>query len=311
MNISRKSFLKQFLAGTAGVAVAPHLLLARPKLNKKLVILHTNDTHARIDPFPKNHPQYGGMGGFAKRAELVESVRAKEKNVLLLDAGDVFQGTPYFNLYGGELDYKLMSKLQYDASTLGNHEFDNGVDGWLKVRKFAEFPILNSNYKINRTDAREAVDNLLIKELSGIKVGVFGLGIDFKGLILESQHEGFRYFDPVNTARGIARNLKHYLKCDFVICLSHLGFEYPDNSRTVSDKVVAREVPDIDLIIGGHTHTFLDKPFEVFHVDGRITRVVQAGFGGIRLGRIDYNFSPLNEIKAVTQTHLPVLESKG
>jgi 5'-nucleotidase len=309
MSISRKTFLKQFLAGTASAVFAPRILMARPAVYKKLVILHTNDTHARIESFPKNHPEFGGMGGFAKRAELVEQVRAQEKNVLLLDAGDVFQGTPYFNLYGGELDYKLMSKLRYDASTLGNHEFDNGVDGWLKVRKFAEFPILNSNYKISRTDAREAVDNLLVKELGGVKVGIFGLGINFKGLILESQHEGFRYFDPVNTARGVARNLKQYLDCDFVICLSHLGFEYEGDA--VSDKIIAREVPDIDLIIGGHTHTFLDKPFEVYHTDGRITRIVQAGFGGIRLGRIDYQFNPLNEIKAVAQAQMLVSQKMG
>lgn len=309
MSISRKTFLKQFLAGTAGALASPHILMGRANTTKHLTILHTNDTHARIEPFPENHPDFGGMGGFARRAQLVTEIRNKEKHVLLLDAGDVFQGTPYFNLYGGELDYKLMSRLGYDAGTLGNHEFDNGVDGWLKVRKFAEFPILNSNYKISRSDAREAVDNLLIKDMGGVKVGIFGLGIDFPGLILESQHEGFRYFDPVNTARGVARNLKQYLNCDLVVCLSHLGFEYQDDR--VSDKVVAREVADIDLIIGGHTHTFLNKPFEVYHNDGRVTRIVQAGFGGIRLGRIDYQFNSLNEITAVNQANVSVSQSMG
>lgn len=301
--VDRRSFLKQFLAGAAGVAMAPNMVLSnRDELT--ISILHTNDTHARIDPFPENHPQYANLGGFARRARLVKQIRKTDKHVLLLDSGDVFQGTPYFNLYDGELDYKLMSQLGYDASTLGNHEFDNGVDGWLDVVKHANFPVLNSNYDIDRTDAQEAVSNILIKEFEGVKVGIFGLGVDFDGLVLKELHKGFRYFDPVGVARGVTRNMKRYMDCSVVICLSHLGYRYEDDR--ISDQKLAREVPDIDLILGGHTHTFLDQPEEVRHSDGSITRINQVGFAGIQLGYLKLRLNNLREITMVNHHSVTV-----
>ena len=143
----RRDFISRVAGGAAalGLSSVPFDILARNEIIK-LTILHTNDVHSHIDPFPMNDPKYPGMGGVAQRAAIIDKIRAEEKNVLLLDSGDIFQGTPYFNLYGGELEMKLMSKMQYDASTVGNHDFDNGLDGLAKQLPHASFPFLCSNY---------------------------------------------------------------------------------------------------------------------------------------------------------------------
>lgn len=291
---------RDFIKWISAAAVMPYSVFAQETRETKglrqLTILHTNDTHARIDPFPKDHPQYGNLGGFARRASFVKSVRAENPNTLLLDAGDVFQGTPYFNLYHGKLDYQLMSELGYDATTLGNHEFDNGVEGLVSSMEALKFPMLNANYWISESGLEKRVKNFIIKEINGIKVGIFGLGIDFRSLVLDQNHEGVQYRDPIGVAKGISRNLKHYLKCDYVICLSHLGYKYPDNR--VSDLKLAEEVESIDLILGGHTHTFLDEPTRIPKKNGKEVIINQVGFGGIRVGKIDAFFNDANELVA-------------
>lgn len=295
--MDRKTFLKRISAAGLGMSLMGTTpLLSNPgRGHRLLTILHTNDTHARIEPFPLNSPRHAGMGGVARRATLVRQIRAENPNVLLLDAGDVFQGTPYFNYYKGELDFQVMSKMGYDAMTLGNHEFDNGVQGFLDVVDEAKFPVVCSNYNFGSTGLRDVVDEHLIKEVDGIKVGIFGLGIDFAGLVAPTQHAGVSYMNPVRIAQFQADRLRYLYKCDYVICLSHLGYRY-NNSDQVSDQVIARETVGIDLIIGGHTHTFLDAPERIKKEDGSVTMISQVGFAGVVLGRIDVEFDRRNNV---------------
>jgi 5'-nucleotidase len=256
---------------------------------KKLTILHTNDVHSRIEPFPMDGSRNQGLGGVARRAALIKKIRATEKNVLLLDAGDIFQGTPYFNLFGGELEMKLMSDMGYDASAMGNHDFDNGIEGFYKQLPHANFPIIMSNYDFSDTVMHSSYLPYKTFHKNGLKIGVFGLGIELKGLVEEKKYKETRYLDPVAKGNEIAALLKHDHQCDLVICLSHLGYQYKENK--VSDQVLAKSTRNIDLIIGGHTHTFMDRPEDVMNLDGKITTINQVGWAGINLGRIDYVFA--------------------
>ncbi len=287
--MQRRDFLKKSILGTSALLLSnPLASYALADDTIKITILHTNDMHSRIDPFPVTGGKYDGMGGMANRAMLIKRIRNQEKNVLLLDAGDIFQGTPYFNFYGGELEYTLMSKMQYDAATLGNHDFDNGIEGFLKQLPLANFPFLIANYDFSKTDVRGKTKPYHIFEKEGIKIGVFGLGIELEGLVPEALYGATVYQDPIPVAKEMVSQLKS-LNCDLIVCLSHLGFEYKHSK--VSDKVLASKVDGIDLIIGGHTHTFLDKPIEVKSNSGHTTIINQVGWAGINLGRIDFYFS--------------------
>ncbi len=279
--MNRRSFLRYSLAGTG-------LFLSRStsalRNTTPITILHTNDTHSRIDPFPMDGGRYQGLGGVARRAALVRDIRSRDRHVLLLDSGDVFQGTPYFNFFDGEVEFRTMSALGYDVATLGNHDFDNGVDGLVKVLPHARFPFVSANYRITDRRLAPAVQPTLVKRFGRINVGIFGLGIDFERLVPASLHEGVTYADPLAAARRSVTTLRD-AGCSLVICLSHLGYRYR-NDR-VSDLSVANEVEGIDIILGGHTHTFLDEPVVVTRPSGGRTLVAQVGFAGIRLGRID------------------------
>ncbi len=256
----------------------------------KLTILHTNDTHSRIDPFANDDPKYPGLGGCSARAALIKTIRKEEEHVLLLDAGDVFQGTPYFNMYGGELEFKLMSEMGYDASTIGNHDFDNGVEGLASQLHNAKFPFLCSNYDFSGTPLAEKTIPFKVFNKGGIKVGVFGIGIELKGLVDKRMYGETVYQDPLEKAAAMSHFLKKELKCDLIICLSHLGLKY--EGKKVSDDILARQSMNIDLIIGGHTHTFLDTPRRIRNREGNEVLVAQVGWAGIKLGRIDYYFEP-------------------
>lgn len=254
----------------------------------RLVVLHTNDTHSRLDPFPQDGGRFAGLGGAARRAVVVQRVRDDNEHVLLFDSGDVFQGTPYFNYFGGEPEFKVMSAMGYDAATLGNHDFDNGVDGLARVLPHAEFDFVVANYDVAGTPLEERVKPFVIRDMGAFKVGVFGLGIAFERLVLARLHEGVTYLDPVESARRTAEELRNQ-GCAVVVCLSHLGYRYNDPSRP-SDQTIAEKAPGIDLILGGHTHTFLPEPDKRLHGDGRATLVNQVGWAGMRLGRIDVAF---------------------
>ena len=283
---NRRQFLK--LLGTAAVigATAPEAL-AKGKTTQ-LTILHTNDVHSRLDPFPMDAGRNAGKGGVARRMSLIERIRQEQKNVLLFDAGDIFQGTPYFNLYNGEPEILAMKRLGYDAGTIGNHDFDGGIDNMRDQFAKAGFPFVIANYDFKNTvmDGRTQPSTIFTKD--GIQIGVFGLGIQPAGLIPKAMYKETKYLDPIEIGNDVAARLRTNEKCDYVICLSHLGFKYNDD--TVSDNVLAARTRNIDLIIGGHTHTFLEAPVTVNNLDGRPTMINQVGFGGIYLGRIDLTF---------------------
>lgn len=274
---------------------------------KKLTILHTNDQHSRIEPFPMDGGKHQGLGGFAQRATIINNIRQQEKNVLLLDSGDIWQGTPYFNMFGGEVEYKLMNEMRYDAVTLGNHDFDSGIEGLAKYMPTANFSFLSANYDFSNTAIHQHVKPYKIFSLDGIKVGVFGLGIELKGLVPTDLYGDTQYLDPIQTANKTAAHLKDDLKCDLVICLSHLGYSYED--KKVSDVVLANISNNIDLILGGHTHTFMKQPDEIVNEKGQKVLVNQVGWAGIQLGRIDFNFE--SKKKIVSSANLPMLVKKS
>jgi 5'-nucleotidase len=309
---TRREFLRNSLLGTAGLTVLSGL--ANPaeaaKAPVKLTILHTNDMHSRIEPFPDNGGQWAGMGGMARRAALIKDIRSKEANVLLLDSGDIFQGTPYFNFFGGELEYKLMSQMQYDASTLGNHDFDNGLEGLQKQLPNATFPFLIANYDFSKTPLAGRFASYKVFEKQGLRIGVFGLGIELSGLVADKNFGQTVYLDPVAKAKEMVTQLRGPERCDLVICLSHLGYKY--ENLKLDDRKLAAQVSGIDLILGGHTHTFMDAPEPITSPDGRATLINQVGWSGINLGRLDYEFSPKTKRAGLAQAAvLPVREIIG
>lgn len=261
---------------------------------QKLTILYTNDTHSRIDPFPADHPKFPGMGGYAPRATLIGKIKQEEAHVLLLDAGDIFQGTPYFNFYGGEPEFRLMSAMQYDAVTLGNHDFDNGAQGLAEQMKYARFAFVNSNYDLTDTPLHNKVEPYKVFKKAGLRIGVYGLGIDLEGLIGSHLRKGVLYGDPLAAALKTETLLKEELGCDLVICLSHLGFSYKENK--ISDKALAPQLQYTDLIIGGHTHTFLDEPVKIVNNRGKSIFVTQVGWAGVILGRFDFLFDRIGKV---------------
>jgi len=255
----------------------------------KLTILHTNDVHSRIEPFPMDGGKNQGRGGIAKRAALINKIRQEEANVLLLDAGDMFQGTPYFNYFEGELEMKLMSKMGYDAGTIGNHDFDAGIDVLHKqFTNHGNFSLINCNYDFSDTIMNGQVQPYKIFQKGSIKVGVLGVGVELDGLVVAELYKNTRYQNPLEQANKYAAILKEEEQCDYVICLSHLGYSYDTNK--VSDLVVAKESQNIDLIIGGHTHTFLEQPTIVENKKGKEVLVTQVGWAGMILGRLDIYF---------------------
>ncbi len=259
-----------------------------------VTILYTNDTHARLDPFPDNAVEYAGLGGISRRATLVKKIRRGSPHTLLLDAGDVFQGTPWFNVFGGEKDLKLMSQMGYDAICLGNHEFDNGLDGFADVAPAADFPILCANYRVDGTPMAPFVEPFIVREVAGLRFGIFGLGIRLDGVVRPELYGDVEYLDPVRWARGMAESLRGYHRCDYIICLSHLGYHYDD--ERIDDRKLASQTNGIDLVIGGHTHTFMDQPEAIRTPDGNSTLVTQAGHSGINLGRVDLQFDEFGRI---------------
>ncbi|MFN4027109.1 MAG: bifunctional metallophosphatase/5'-nucleotidase [Flavobacterium sp.] len=289
--MKRRDFIQKTAATSALLGLGGLSLSSFKTVStKKLTVLHTNDVHSYIDPFPANHPRNPNMGGVARRAALIESIRKENPNVLLLDAGDIFQGTPYFNYYGGELEFKLMSMMRYDLATIGNHDFDNGIDGLYAQLPHASFEFVSANYDFKNTVMNGHVKPYKILNKDGIKVGVFGLGVGLDGLVDKKNYKETVYLDPVEVAKDMAKILKQEQKCDLVICLSHLGYKYKDEPDKICDTKLATLTKDIDLIIGGHTHTFLDKPTVLKNIEGQDVLVNQVGCYGINLGRIDFYF---------------------
>lgn len=287
--MKRRDFIQKTAAGSA-LVLGGLSLSSFSEPVKKITILHTNDVHSHIDPFPADDPKFPNMGGAARRASVIESIRRENPNVLLLDAGDIFQGTPYFNYYGGELEFKLMSMMKYDLATMGNHDFDNGLEGFLTQLPNASFDFVSANYDFKNTILDGLVKPYKTFVKDGIKIGIFGLGIELQGLVDPTNFKETIYNNPLNVAQDMARILRHTEKCDLVICLSHLGFIFNNEPTKVNDLMLARNTKDIDLIIGGHTHTFLNKPYVEKNIDGKEVLINQVGCYGLNLGQIDFYF---------------------
>lgn len=254
-----------------------------------ITILHTNDTHSQIDPLPAND-KYAGKGGVARRATLVNRIRKENPNTLLVDAGDVLQGTPYFNFYKGEVEYKAMSSIGYDAGTLGNHEFDNGVEALAAALKFANFDVVSANYDVKGTALEGRVRPYVVKTVGGIRVGLFGLGISPVALITPANFKGITYLDPVVASREAVKTLREKERCSLVVCMSHLGYYENPRRNSVGDSEVAAQVDGIDFIASGHTHLFMEKPVIQEQPCGAQTLIFQVGKSGIYVGRVDFTF---------------------
>jgi 5'-nucleotidase len=281
--INRRTFLTTSAAFGVGLIACPSNVLAADTV---ITILHTNDTHSQIDPLPANDAN-AGKGGVARRATVVKRVRKENPNTLLVDAGDVLQGTPYFNFYKGEVEYKAMSAIGYDVGTLGNHEFDNGVEALAKALTFANFDIVSANYDVKGTVLEQRVKRYVVKTLAGIRVGLFGLGVSPVALITPDNFKGVTYIDPVVAARDVVKKLREEERCALVVCMSHLGYNADAKS---GDSFVASQVDGIDFIASGHTHTFMKEPVTQTQPCGAKTTIFQVGKSGIYVGRVDFTF---------------------
>ena len=297
--MKRRTFIQQTTTAGAFIGLGGLTLSSIESQDvKKITILHTNDVHSHIDPFGPNDGRNANKGGVARRASLIESIRQNNPNTLLLDAGDIFQGTPYFNYYGGELELKLMSMLKYDLATIGNHDFDNGIDGFYAQLPNAKFDFVSANYDFSNTVLDTHIKPYKIFVKDGIKIGVFGLGIELDGLVPKKLYKETVYNNPIEIAQDMSRILKEDEKCDLIICLSHLGYYYKKHPETVSDIVLAKQTKNIDLIIGGHTHTFLKKPTIEKNSIGENVLVNQVGCYGLYVGHIDFYLEEGKEKKA-------------
>ena len=285
---NRRDFIKTVLAGSVFLALPAAVNAFSGKKPIKLVILHTNDVHSHIDQFPADDPDFANMGGFARRSALINKIRSENEHVLLFDCGDIFQGTPYFNYFGGKLDFELMSKMKYDAATIGNHEFDNGIDWLVDKLQYADFPFVNSNFDVSETPLNDKIKKWIIIEKGDLRIGVIGLGINPVGLIKESNYKGLIYKDPVIEGDVTAQLLKQKMNCNFVIALSHLGL---DMGQIIDDKKLAAQTQYIDVILSGHTHTFMKEPVIIENAVNEPVVIQQAGMGGVCLGRLDFTFS--------------------
>jgi 5'-nucleotidase len=308
--MDRRAFLASL--GAAAAATRVPLRAEEGPASGRITLLHTNDTHSRIEPFGPGNGAISGKGGMARRATLVRQLRQQLGSVLLLDAGDTFQGTPYFNRYKGRLDYQLMRMIGYDATTLGNHDFDNGVGMLVEAMESMEqlqhknppFAFLNCNFDCKGAPGlAKRIRPYLIREFPGVRVGITGVGVAFGGLVAPKNHEGITWKDPFESLKPVVKRLREVEKADLVVVLSHLGYDNRDSAH--DDLRMPGQVAGIDAIVGGHSHTFLDAPVKVKQAQGE-TLVFQVGFGGVNLGRMDFALAR-GMVKAASGVAMPVL----
>ncbi len=280
-----KKVLLQFVFWFCFIAGST-LLINSLRTKEHIVILHTNDTHSQIDPNEADASYNPNMGGVLRRDVAIEQIKAENENVILVDAGDFVQGTPYFNFFKGDVEIQMMNKLGYDVAVLGNHEFDNGIDALEYMLKQAEFPFIAANYDLTDSKLNQYVSPTVILDKAGVKIGFIGLASPPEDLISKKNFEGIKTIDPVEAANKYALQLKED-GCDYIIVLSHLGYNKNDNT---GDRMIALQTENVDLIIGGHSHTLLKEEVELKNKAGKTVRIVQAGSRGERLGRIDMTF---------------------
>ena len=271
---------------TKEIPVEPLCLVApdSAQKTKQLVILQTSDTHSRIEPISVNAAdRYAGMGGTVRRATFIKEARKINPNLLLFDCGDISQGTPYYNLFQGEVEVKMMKLMGYDAMTIGNHEFDFGLENMARLFRMANFPVVCSNYDVTGTVLEGLVKPYTTFNRNGLKIGVFGLAPKMEGLVQADKCEGVVYNDPIEVAQKMADLLKNEEGCDVVICLSHLGYQLKNAS---CDEELAQKTNHIDAILGGHTHSFMKEPAVYLNKDGQNVPVMHTGKSGIYVGML-------------------------
>ena len=261
------------------------LLTASAQQTKQLVILHTSDTHSRIEPIDLHAADpYAGAGGVVRRATFLKDFRTKNPDVLLFDCGDISQGTPYYNLFRGEVEVQMMNLMGYDAMTIGNHEFDFGLDNMARLFRMAHCPVVCANYDVTGTVLEGLVKPYVVLERGGIKIGVFGVSPKMEGLVQADKCEGIVYNDPIVAAQEVTDLLRTKEGCDVVICLSHLGFRLKNE---VCDEKLAAATRGIDVILGGHSHTFMEKPAFCLNAEEKSIPVLHTGRSGIFVGELD------------------------
>ncbi len=291
--MQRRKFLKSTLTAGSLVALNKWEVFAGSK-ERKFSILHTNDVHSRLEPFPMDGGQYQGMGGITARKQAIAKIKTENATTFLFDCGDIFQGTPYFNKFKGEPEMKAMQMLGYEAGTMGNHDFDGGVENFANQLIHINFPIIVCNYNFANTPLEDKIPPYTIIRKNGIKLGIIGVGIALEGLVPENLYKGVTYQNPIPLVNYWANYLRTIKKCDMVVVLSHLGFDYKDNK--LSDKVLAKETENVNVILGGHTHTFLDEPFFAQNKLQKTVLINQAGWGGIQLGHLQFDLIQENNI---------------
>ncbi|MCG6187562.1 bifunctional metallophosphatase/5'-nucleotidase [Maribellus maritimus] len=303
--MNRRIFLRNISAGTLGISfgIFPKGLLANNDF-VTITILHTNDLHCHIEPFTGSDEKYNGKGGMARISEFVKEQKKKNPNTFLFDAGDMFQGTPYFNYFKGELILKVMSQAGYDAGTIGNHEFDNGLEGILEPLPNATFPIICSNYDFSDTILAGKFPRFKIFDRDGIKIGVYGLGIELEGLVGKQNYGNTKFLDPVKVAVEMEQFLKQEQKCDLVVCLSHLGVMYEGEDDKICDTKLVEYTSMTDLILGGHNHSiYLEEPIVKRNKMGNEVIINQAWWGGLVIGKIDFVFERSSKKKKAIFTN--------
>ena len=255
--------------------------------DKQLLILHTNDTHSAIYPLNPNlkDKKVAGRGGYLRRLAMIKEERAKNPDLLLFDSGDFSQGSPYYSLYKGDVEIELMNQMGYDCSTIGNHEFDFGLENMARIFRLAKFPILCSNYDFTGTPVEGTVKKHVIIKRNGVKIGLFALNPEMKGLVDENKCKGVKYLDPIKVAQEEADFLKIKKKCDLVICVSHMGWD----ELGMNDKAIMAATRNIDLFLGGHSHTYMEKLEYAQNLDGKLIPNDQNGKHGIWVGRLVLN----------------------
>lgn len=255
---------------------------------RKLYIYHTNDTHSTIEPIAANYPDtaLAGKAGAVRRATLLKRLRAEHgtEQILLFDSGDFSQGSPYYALFKGDVEIDLMNAMGYDACTIGNHEFDGGLENMARLFRKAKFPVVCANYHFEGTPLEGLVKPYVILHRGGLKIGVFGLGPELDGLVFSEYYQGVVYEDALTVGVRTAAMLKKNKHCDLVICLSHLGWEGP-----ISDKELMEHTGDIDIVLGGHSHTDFDKPIFYHNAEGVVV-VQQMGKYGRYLGWLEIDY---------------------
>lgn len=248
--------------------------------NKKLVVLQTSDIHSRVEPINQEGDRNYNMGGFVRLVTFAKEFRKENPNVLLFDCGDISQGTPYYNKFRGEVEVKMMNEMKYDAMTIGNHEFDFNLNNMEQLFRMADFPVVCANYDVSATVLKDLVKPYVVIERGGVKVGVLGLGCKLEGMVQADKCAGVVYKDPVVTANEVAATLKEKEECDIVICLSHLGVQE-------DEELLIPNTRNIDVVLGGHSHTFMKGPKTFLNKDGENVSLMHTGKSGIYVGEME------------------------